>query len=118
MNHYLLSIEQPDGGPPAPDVLEPIIRNVEAFNEELKAAGAWVFAGGLCEPAAAAVVRPRRRDTLVTDGPYLEGKEHVGGLSIIAAPDFAAALEWGRRLALATTLPVEVREFQGPVDSH
>ncbi|WP_188190080.1 YciI family protein [Nonomuraea sp. SYSU D8015] len=118
MKHYLLSIQQPDGGPPPPEVIEPIMRNVAAFNEELRASGAWVFAGGLHEASGAAVARPRKDDVLVTDGPYAEGKEHVGGLSIIRAEDFESALEWGRKLARATTLPVEVREFQGVMDDH
>ena len=118
MKHYLLSIQQPDGGPPAPDVLEPIMRAVEAFNQELKAAGAWVFAGGLHLPDAATVVRLRDGEVVTTDGPYAEGKEHVGGLSIVAVPDHAAALGWGRKLARATTLPVEVRPFQGEPADH
>jgi hypothetical protein len=118
MKHYLLSIQQPDGGPPPPEVLEPIMRDVGAFNQELKAAGAWVFAGGLHVPSTATVVRLQDGDVLTTDGPYVEGKEHVGGLSIIKAPDLDAALEWARKLARATTLPVEVRPFQGDIDDH
>ncbi|MFI7635033.1 YciI family protein [Nonomuraea sp. NPDC049400] len=116
MRHYLLSIQQPDGGAPPLEILEPIMREVAAFNEELRAAGAWVFAGGLHDAGAAVVVRPG--DSLVTDGPYVEGKEHVGGLSIIKAPDLESALEWGRKLARATTLPIEVREFHGEPDQH
>ncbi|GAT70718.1 DGPFAETKE family protein [Planomonospora sphaerica] len=118
MKHYLLSIQQPDGGPAAPEVLEPIMRDVKAFNDELRAAGAWVFAGGLHDPGTATVVRVRDGEVLVTDGPYAEGKEHVGGLSVIAAPDLDAALEWGGKLARATTLPVEVRPFQGEPGEH
>jgi hypothetical protein len=118
VKHYLLSIQQPDGGPPSAEFLEPIIREVEAFNQELRSAGAWVFAGGLHEPSTATVVRVRDGAMLTTDGPYVEGKEHVGGLSIIKAPDLDAALEWGRKLARATTLPVEVRPFRGEVDDH
>jgi hypothetical protein len=94
------------------------MRDIEAFNTELRAAGAWVFAGGLHEPSTATVVRYRDGDVLITDGPYVDAKEHVGGLSIIAAPDLDAALEWGRKLARATTLPVEVRPFQGEPDDH
>jgi hypothetical protein len=118
MKHYLLSIQQPDGGPPAPEILEPIVRDITAFNAELKASGAWVFAGGLHDPSTATVARPNGDEVIVTDGPYVEGKEHVGGLSIITAPDLDAALEWGRKLARATTLPVEVRPFQGETDDH
>ena len=118
MKHYLLSIQQPDGGPPPPEVLEPIVRDVAAFNQELRDAGVWVFAGGLHLAHMAAVARPQDDEVLVVDGPYAEGKEHVGGLSIITAPDLDSALEWGRKLARATTLPVEVREFQGEISDH
>jgi len=75
-----------------------------------------VFAGGLHPPTTATVVRVRDGDVLMTDGPFVEGKEHIGGFTIIKAPDLDAALEWGRRLAKATTLPIEVRPFQGVRD--
>ncbi|AIJ25350.1 YciI family protein [Amycolatopsis methanolica] len=109
MTHYLLTIYQPDGEPPAPEILEPIMKNVAAFQEELRAAGAWVFNGGLHPPDTATVVRAQDDDVLVTDGPYLEGKEHVGGFTVIRAADLDEALEWGRKLTRATTLPIEVR---------
>jgi hypothetical protein len=112
MPQYLLSVYQPDGPTPPPEVLERISRDLEALNAELKAAGAWVFAGGLHPPGTATVVRVRDGETLVTDGPFAEGKEHVGGFTIITAPDLDAALAWARRLAGATTLPIEVRPFQ------
>ena len=112
MTRYLLSIYQPEGGAPPPEVLDEIMADLDALNAELKAAGAWVFAGGLLAPSTATVLRPRDGDVLTTDGPFAEGKEHIGGFTIISAPDLDAALEWGRRLALATTLPVEVRPFQ------
>ncbi|GII78210.1 hypothetical protein Sru01_31920 [Sphaerisporangium rufum] len=118
MKHYLLAIQQPDGGPPAPEVLEPIMREVTAFNADARAAGVWVFGGGLHEADTATVVRVRDGEPLITDGPYTEGKEHVGGLTIIEAPDLDAALEWADRLARATTLPVEVRPFQGVPGDH
>jgi hypothetical protein len=112
MTQYLLSIYQPAGDPPPADVLDEIMSDLDALNEELKAAGAWVFAGGLHPPSTATVLRPSEGDVLTTDGPFAEGKEHIGGFTIVRAPDLDAALEWGRRLALATTLPVEVRPFQ------
>jgi hypothetical protein len=112
MKQYLLSVYQPDGDPPPPEILEPIIREVNALNDEIKAAGAWVFTGGLHPPSTATVLRPRDGELLTTDGPFAEGKEHIGGFTIIRAPDLDAALEWGRRLARATALPVEVRPFQ------
>jgi hypothetical protein len=113
MQQYLLTVYQPDGDPPAPDILDGIVRELDALNAEMKSAGAWVFSGGLHPPSTATVLRPRGGDVLATDGPFAEGKEHVGGFTIVRAPDLDAALEWGRRLALATTLPIEVRPFQG-----
>ena len=112
MKHYLLSIYQPDGDPPASVDLDEITRKLDALNAELEEAGAWVFAGGLHPPSTATVVRAHDGDVLTTDGPFTEGKEHLGGCSIITAPDLDAALAWARKLTLATTLPVEVRPFQ------
>jgi hypothetical protein len=112
MRQYLLSVYQPGGPIPAPEVLEKISRELDVLNQNLKAAGAWVFAGGLYPPSAATVVRLQDGDVLTTDGPFAEGKEHLGGFTIIKAPDLDAALEWGRKLTWATTLPIEVRPFR------
>ena len=113
MKQYLLSVYQPDGPAPPAEVLERISADLDALNAELMQAGAWVFAGGLHPPSTATVVRVSDGEALVTDGPFAEGKEHIGGFTIVRAPDLDAALEWGRRLAEATTLPIEVRPFQG-----
>jgi hypothetical protein len=112
MTQYLLSIYQPDGGPPPPEVLEPVIRDLHVLNVELKAAGAWVFGRRLHDPSTATVVRLQDRELVTTDGPYVEGKEHIGGLYILDAPDLDAALGWARKVARATTLPIEVRPLQ------
>jgi hypothetical protein len=112
VKQYLLSVIQPDGPVPEPEALEEIGRELDALNEEMRAAGAWVFAGGLHPPSTATVVRVTGGETLVTDGPFAEGKEHVGGFTIVRAPDLDAALAWGRKLAQATALPIEVRPFQ------
>jgi hypothetical protein len=112
MPQYLLSVYQPDGPTPPPEVLDPIVRDLEALNEEMREAGAWVFSAGLHPPSTATVLRPRDGDVLMTDGPFAEGKEHLGGFTVIRAEDLDAALGWGRRLAEATTLPIEVRPFQ------
>ncbi|HZX38016.1 MAG TPA: YciI family protein [Streptomyces sp.] len=112
MQQYLLSIYQPDGAPPPPEVLEPIMRDLQAVNAEIRAAGAWVFSGGLYPPSTATVVRLKDSELLTTDGPYIEGKEHIGGFTVIQAPDLDAALEWGGKLARAITLPIEVRPLQ------
>ncbi len=119
MQQYLLSIYQPDG-PPPPEVLarmDEIMANMDGLVEEAKAAGSWVFNGALHAPGTATVVRIQRSDVLLTDGPYVEGKEHIGGFMIVRAPDLDAALAWGRKLAEVLgdgvdSLPIEVRPFQ------
>ena len=113
MTTYLLSIHQPDGPPPPAVNLDQIMRKVTALNVEMKEAGVWVFSDGLHPPSTATVLHMKNDEVLMTDGPYVEGKEHLGGLCIIKAPDLDAALEWGRKLARATTLPIEVRPFRG-----
>jgi hypothetical protein len=118
MKQYLLSVYQPDGAPPDSVNLDEIMRDLSALRDEMLAAGAWVFSAGLFPPSTATVVRPRDGEFLVTDGPYVEGKEHLGGVTIVKAPDLDAALEWGRKTARATTLPIEVRPFQGEADLH
>ncbi|HEY1714491.1 MAG TPA: YciI family protein [Solirubrobacteraceae bacterium] len=116
MKTYLLSVVQPDGPVPPEAELQRIMSDVGAVDDAMRAAGAWVFSAGLHAPGTATVLRPEGDDVLMTDGPFAEGKEHIGGLSIIQAEDLDGALEWGRRLALATTLPIEVRPFQDPED--
>jgi hypothetical protein len=112
MANYLLSIYQPDGPTPEPEVLAEIMGKLDVLNQEIKAAGAWVFAGGLFPPSTATVLHTEDDEVLTTDGPYVEAKEHIGGFTIVDAPDLDAALEWGRKLTQATMLPVEVRPFQ------
>src|SRR5262249_48594562 len=112
MTHYLLSLYQPDGPPPPREVLDTIMRDLDVVRHDLVAANAWVFSGGLHQPTSATVVRVKDGDVLMTDGPYVEGKEHLGGFTIIRAADLDAALEWAQRMARATTLPIEVRPFQ------
>ena len=109
---YMLSIIQPAGGQISKEELDAIMADVDALRTELKDAGAWVFAGGLADPSTATVVRANGDGVLTTDGPFAEGKEHVGGFNVIEAADLDAALEWARKLSLATTLAVEVRPFQ------
>lgn len=112
MAQYLLSVYQPVGPAPAPEVLEPIMRDLEALNREMKAAGAWVFAAGLHPTDTATVVRQDGAGMLITDGPFAEAKEHLGGFTVIDAPDLDAALDWAGKMARATTLPIEVRPIQ------
>ncbi|TVT23196.1 hypothetical protein FNH05_33135 [Amycolatopsis rhizosphaerae] len=109
MPKYLFSLYQPDGGRPDAETMARIAADLHRLNEELLESGSWVFTGGLHPPDTATVVRP---DGTITDGPYLEGKEHIGGIYVVDAPDLDAALAWGRKAAAATTLPIELRPFQ------
>src|SRR5712692_1461039 len=125
MKQYLLSIYQPDG-PPPPEVMarmDQIMADLAVLVQEAKAAGAWVFNGALHAPSTATVVRLQHGDLLTTDGPYAEGKEHIGGFLIVKAPDLDAALAWGRKLASvladgANSLPIEVRPFQAEAEDR
>ncbi len=89
------------------------VAQVGAFNEEVTSAGVWVFGGGLHPASSATVLRANDGDVSVTDGPYAETKEQMGGFWVLEAPDLDAALEWGRKAALACGGPVELRPFQG-----
>lgn len=108
MPQYLLSIYQPDGGVPDQETVARFTAGLHRLNEDLRESGSWVFTGGLHAAHSATVVRA---GGMITDGPYLEGKEHIGGIYVIAAPDLDAALGWARQAAEATTLPIEVRPF-------
>jgi hypothetical protein len=112
VKQYILSVYQPDGPVPPTEVLGRITQNLEVLNRDMKAAGAWVFAVGLHPPSTATVVKVQAGEVLITDGPFTEAKEHIGGFTIIRAPDLDAALEWASKLARATTLPIEVRPLR------
>ena len=116
MPQYLLNVYQPEGENPPPEVMGAMMKNVYAWRDEVKAAGAWVFGAGLQPTSTGAVVRPRNGEVLTTDGPFIESKEQVGGFIMIEAPDLDAALEWSRKLAAARTSPVEVRPVYGEVE--
>ena len=116
MKYYLLAMHHA-GDPPSPEVLEPIMRDLGVVKDDMKAAGVWVFDGGLYGPEASTVVRLHDGEVLTMDGPYAEGKEHLGGFVIIKVPDLDAALGWARRQAEAVRLlPIEVRPFQGEAE--
>jgi hypothetical protein len=112
MAQYLLSVYQPDGVLPD-DELAKVVARLDVWREEVQAAGGWVFALGLHPAGTATVVRPKDGDVLLTDGPYVEGKEHIGGFTIVQADDLDAAIAWGAGLAEATGLPIEVRPMHG-----
>lgn len=114
MSRYLLSICYPADAPaPEPERLARIMADVGAVKAGLQAAGSWVFDGGLHGPSSATVVTCVDGETLLTDGPFVETKEQIGGITIIDVADLDEALAWGARLAAAVTVPVEVRPFQG-----
>ena len=112
MKQYLLSMYQPSEGVPEPAALAAIMQGVHAIRRELQDAGQWVFAGGLHPPDTATVVRIQRGETLNIDGPFAEAKEHIGGITIIKAPDLDVALSWAQRYAKTTGLAIEVRPFR------
>ncbi len=115
MPQYLVAIHLPDDYDGTRED-EATRRDIAALNVEMKAAGIRVFVGGL-EPAPCAVSVRRASDgkLLVTDGPYLETKEHIGGFWVLEAANRDEALAWGRKAAIACRAPVEVRAFNPPV---
>jgi hypothetical protein len=116
MTQYLLSVWHDDEtvySAPDPEFMEKAFHQVDAFNAEVVAAGAWVFGGGLQPASSATVIRVAEGGVSMTDGPYAESKEQMGGFWVIEAPDLDAALEWARKGAAACMGPVEVRPFQG-----
>jgi hypothetical protein len=113
MKQYLLSVHTVEGSAtPSPQAMQKVYGDVAAFNVELEAAGAWVFAGGLHPPSTATVVHAQDGALLTTDGPFAEGKEHIGGFWVIKAADLDVALDWAGRASQACAAPVEVRPFQ------
>jgi hypothetical protein len=111
MTQYLVAIHHPDDFEPFSES-EETHRDIDALNNEMKAAGAIVFVGGLDRPQKAKAVRLQPGGkTLVTDGPYIETKEHIGGFWVLEAKSMDEALAWGRKAAVACRAPVEVRPF-------
>lgn len=115
MPQYLLSVFQEEGAePPSPEHAELMMERVGAVQEEMKAAGVWLFFGALTDAASATVVRAADGEVSMTDGPYAEAKEQIGGFTVIEAANLDEALEWARKGSEACLWPVEVRPFLGP----
>ncbi len=111
MPQYLVAIHHPDDYDRSLED-EAMHRDIDALNEEMKAAGVRIFAGGLRPASSAKSLRTQPNgEVLITDGPYLETKEHVGGFWVLEAADMDEALAWGRKAAVACRAPVEVRAF-------
>ncbi|SEK67311.1 YciI family protein [Streptacidiphilus jiangxiensis] len=113
---YLLSMYQPQGPIPDAEFLAEVMAELGKIRSELQATGDWVFGQGLHQPDTSTVLRPKDGEVLVVDGPFTEGKEYLGGVTVIKAVDLDAALAWGRRYAQVTGLAIEVRPFQGEVE--
>jgi len=108
---YLVAIHHPDDYDPSLEG-EAMMRDIHLLNEEMTAAGVRIFAGGLQAAAKAKSLRAKPDGAvLLTDGPYLEAKEHVGGFWLLEAANLDEALKWGRKAVIACRAPVEVREF-------
>ena len=111
MPQYLVAIHHPDNFDPS-TVTEQAMRDISALNKEMIAAGVRRFAGGLQSETKAKSLRAQTNgQVLITDGPYLEAKEHVGGFWILEVADLDQALAWGRKAVVACRTPVEVRPF-------
>jgi hypothetical protein len=112
MKQYLLATHYVAGEDmPSEDVMQRMFAQVDAFNKEVMAEGAWVFAGGLLPPENATVVRTDGGTVTMTDGPFAEAKEHLGGFWVIKCNDLDEALDYARRGSVACEGPVEVRPF-------
>ena len=113
MKQFLLSVHYVEGQPvPDDETIQQMFKDVEAYNQELRDAGAWVFGCGLEAPDTATVVREQDGQIVTTDGPFPEAKEQIGGFWVIKAPDLDAALASARKATRACRGPVEVRPLQ------
>jgi hypothetical protein len=114
MTQYLVAIHHPENYDPSTEG-EAMGRDIDTLNEEMNAAGVTVFVGGLAPPSSAKSLRTQSDgQVLITDGPYLESKEHIGGFWVLEAATLEEALAWGRKAAIACRAPVEVHPFNPP----
>jgi hypothetical protein len=112
MTQYLVAIHHPDDYDPAVAEDEAMHRDIDVLNDEMVAAGVRIFVGGLQPVSSARSLRAQPNGkVLITDGPYLESKEYIGGFWVLEAASLEEALTWGRKAAVACRAPVEVRPF-------
>jgi hypothetical protein len=117
LNQYLMAVHNVEGQPlPSPDVMQKMYADVDALNKVMMNEGAWVFGGGLHPVSSATVVRQKNGEILLTDGPFSEAKEQIGGFWVIKCKDLDAALKWAAKATVACGAPVEVRPFQEQVE--
>jgi hypothetical protein len=116
MGQYLLSTYAVEGevpgAPRTPEEMEAFMERVVALEDEMEATGTFVFGGALHDPDAATVLRASEGGVVMTDGPFVESKEHIAGFYVIDADDLDAALAWGRKVVDAIDHPIEVRPFR------
>ncbi len=113
MPQYMMSVHHEEGEEmPSTEELQPIFEAVDRFNQKVQDAGAWVFAGGLEAIESSTTVDATGEKVIVTDGPFAESKEYLGGFWVIEAPDLDAALKWAEEGSAACRGRVEVRPFQ------
>jgi hypothetical protein len=120
MPQYLLSTYSVEGEvrePRTGEEMQQLMQGIGALEEEMKSAGAWVFAGRLHEPDTATVVRVSHGNVLTTDGPFAESKEHLGGFYIVEAENLDAALAWASKTAAIVAAPIEVRPLHERPDA-
>ncbi len=117
MNQFLLSVHAAPGSDchaMPPEEMQAAFQRIETLEQEMKNGGAWLFSGRLTEPESATVVKDANGGAVMTDGPFLEAKEHIAGFYIIQAPDLDSALAWAGKVTKAVGQPIEVRAFWSP----
>src|SRR4051812_13209138 len=118
MTYYMLAVHMVEGAEvPSDDDMQKAYADVDKFNARLKERGAWVFAGGLHPADTATVVNATGSEVLITDGPFAEAKEQLGGFWVVNAPDLDSALKWAAEGSTACGAPVEVRPFQDDTEA-
>ena len=118
MKQYLLAVHMVEGAPvPSEAEIQTMFAQVGRVNQEMQAAGAWVFGGGLLPADSATVVRAEDGRTTMTDGPFAESKEQLGGFWVLRCEDLDQALAWAAKCSAACLGPVEVRPFEDEPES-
>ena len=112
MKQYLMSVYHPEDQQLSKADMDAVRADVDTLNDEIRKAGAWVFAGGLYPSSTATTLSVKNGEVITTDGPFAEGKEQVGGFWVIQVDNLDEALRWGAKATQACRVPIEVRPFQ------
>jgi hypothetical protein len=113
VKQYLLAVQFDETAPESDEELSALMTRTNRVTDEMKAAGSWVFVGGLMPSHATTVVSPGPGAPTTTDGPFAETKEQLGGFWVIEVEDLDQALAWAEKCVLACGCPIEVRPFNG-----